>query len=582
MQGSQADGAPRAEAGGNSYVDQWVLGCVREESFERSLDETDASWVAGLPDSRNTSELEDVLSPLSLKGASDGDGIYDEIEITDRRQRPDKNAQSVPASVPRLSLNDFGKHLSKLPEVRAEDDEDETFEEIEEGSDGLNSRDDSVTECDSRPITARSRCSSRGDSTVSREGSRDSRRTHPEDSQSDGQPLSARSFDLRERQALSARGGVGGGGSEAGGSDAFEGAPLGARTASGDLCPRGLPPFSPRFLSPRIGAMGPPSGLGASRPSPRIHGVTSAGPRSILSPRCGPGSLMHSQSELVQGSGPWGIVGDSPRQRQVPCALCETMTGGVLRCRHCAPVARQMLMARLSLPLQSEAMVATLSLAQHKDLDNAARRVAQLEELLQKAQEENAQLQSQLQAHLACAAGPDDASEAKGAAEGSVRGVGELGEEEDNRAGKEAQGSKVEAAEVPAGIGDEVAGAHCTEPDAEHGGNAASASAVKGFRGTMEEGQEFARKWEITADEVCRVRCIGRGAAGAVYEGRWRGGAVAIKVYATSVLLLIPCDASARGLCEHAVSASSVPVLCSILYLGWLSCLQARKDLSGV
>ena len=80
MQGSQADGAPRAEARGNSYVDQWVLGCVREESFERSLDETDASWVAGLPDSRNTSELEDVLSPLSLKGASDGDGIYDEIK----------------------------------------------------------------------------------------------------------------------------------------------------------------------------------------------------------------------------------------------------------------------------------------------------------------------------------------------------------------------------------------------------------------------------------------------------------------------------------------------------------------------
>ena len=287
--------------------------CVAQESFEPSLDETDASWAAGLPDSRQSSELEDVLSPLSVRGNGDGDGdgIYDEMDITDRRQRTGKNAQSVPASVPRLSLNDFGSYLSKLPEVRAVDDE-ETYE-IEEGSDGLHSesRDDSVTECDSRPITARSRCSSQGDSTVSREGSRDSRRTQAEDSQSDSQPLSARSFDLR---ALSARGpGVGGGGSDAGGSDVPDSMPLGARTASGDLCPRGLPPFSPRFLSPRVGPIGPSGGLGgggggfgSARPSPRIHCVTSAGPRSIL-----------SQADMAQGAGPWGIVGDSPRQRQV-------------------------------------------------------------------------------------------------------------------------------------------------------------------------------------------------------------------------------------------------------------------------
>jgi hypothetical protein len=236
------------------------------------------------------------------------------MDITDRRQRTGKIAQSVPASVPRLSLNDFGSYLSKLPEVRAVDDE-ETYE-IEEGSDGLHSRDDSVTECDSRPITARSRCSSQGDSTVSREGSRDSRRTHAEDSQSDSQPLSARSFDLR---ALSARGPGVGGGSDTGGNDVSDSMPMGARTASGDLCPRGLPPFSPRFLSPRVGPIGPQVGLGgggggfgSARPSPRIHGVTSAGPRSIL-----------SQADMAQGAGPWGIVsgivGDSPRQRQVRC-----------------------------------------------------------------------------------------------------------------------------------------------------------------------------------------------------------------------------------------------------------------------
>ena len=89
-----------------------------------------------------------------------------------------------------------------------------------------------------------------------------------------------------------------------------------------------------------------------------------------------------------------------------------------------------MLKARLSFAEQSEAMVATLSLSQHKDLDNAARRVAQLEELLQKAQEENSQLQSQLQAHLASAAGLGEGSDGTSVSESGVRGIGELGDRE--------------------------------------------------------------------------------------------------------------------------------------------------------
>ena len=195
-----------------------------------------------------------------------------------------------------------------------------------------------------------------------------------------------------------------------------------------------------------------------------------------------------------------------------------------------------MLKARLSFAEQSEAMVATLSLSQHKDLDNAARRVAQLEELLQKAQEENSQLQSQLQAHLASAAGVGDGSDRKSVSESGLRGIGELGDREggDREGGGEGKGtqdSEVEAAEVLAVNGEEAAEAHRAQPDAEHGSEAprVAAGGVKGFRGTLEEGQEFARKWEISSEEVCRIRCIGRGAAGAVYEGRWRGGEVAIK-----------------------------------------------------
>ena len=291
--------------------------CGFQESFERSVDEPECSWPPK-PVSNNILQPlvehfdSDVLSPLSVRGGVDGEGIYDEIDFSERRVQV--ATQSVPASVPRLSLNNFG-NLSKLPEVRSKDDDGD-------GSDGLNSRDDSVTECDSRPITARSRCSSRGDGTVSREGSRDSRRTHPEDGQSDGQPLSARSLELRERQTLSARGqGGGGGSSDAGGSDISEGAPLSARTSSGDV--RGLPPFSPRFLSPRVGPpggiVGGGGGLGTARPSPRLHSVTSAGPRSILSPRWTlPGTILAhapSHGDVVQAAGPWGIVGDSPRRQ---------------------------------------------------------------------------------------------------------------------------------------------------------------------------------------------------------------------------------------------------------------------------
>lgn len=290
----------------------------------------------------------EVLSPLSVRGLSDGVGWYDEDEIHLSDPRPGAASTGAPASVPRLSLLEFGS--KRVVEThRAKDDGDDSNPSLdaldaEDGSDGLNSRDDSVTEGDSRPITARSRTSSR-DGAASREGSRDSRRTFPDDGLSDGQQLSARSFGLdRERQPLSARG-LYGGGSDAGGSDvSAESAPLSARTNSaGELC-RGLPQFSPRFLSPRMasprgvgrGLGGAAGGFGSARPSPRVPSVTSAGPRSILSPRCGPGTLVHSQSDVALGSGPWGVGGGvgasvgasfnvfhsqtsvvSPRQRQV-------------------------------------------------------------------------------------------------------------------------------------------------------------------------------------------------------------------------------------------------------------------------
>ena len=275
-----------------SYVEQWDLGCVREESFERSLDEAE-SWFPSPGEARSHLEplaehghgVDDVLSPLSVRGLSgDADGI-DEIDFSDRPSRQ-VACREAPASVPRLSLNNFGSNRNEGPKYEAE-----------EGSDGLNSRDDSVTECDSRPITARSSGSIREDGAGSREGSRDSRRPCSDDMLSDGQPLSHRSQDMpacdnRERRPLSARGFGGlGAGSDPGGSDASA-EPVLARTTSSELSLRSLPQFSPRFLSPRVGPHGGLGGGGGSfasgssfasaRPSPRLHSVTAAGPFFIL------------------------------------------------------------------------------------------------------------------------------------------------------------------------------------------------------------------------------------------------------------------------------------------------------------
>ena len=482
-------------AGQPSYVDQWVLDCVREESFERerSVDDAEAAFCSGPREHarRNLEPLaenESVLSP-GVGSPGVGDAAYDEIHFAHRAA-----VAPAPASVPRLSLNNFGAK---------EGDEREPFDapflsarsqgvEAEDCSDGPTSRDESATEGDSRPVTARSRTSSR-DGTGSREGSRDSRRTHRSDGQSDGQPLSARSqgWDHRERQPLSARGF---GGSDGCGSDVSgDTGPLSARTNSGDLCPRGLPQFSPRFLSPRVepSPRGAGRGLGGGR-----FAVTSAGPgpRSILSPR------VQSHCEVQGGPGPWGVGGgagagvapfqsiNSPRQRQ------------------------------------SEPVAVTLSLAQHKDLDNAARRVAYLEELLQKAQEENAQLQ----ANLVSARG-DVAKNGQGGSVGDAQQELQeepAGEEEptetEGKGGGEAIPSDAEAtigAVNEANVGDR-AGDECKMQ---------RTTRAIGFRGNLDEGQEFARKWVIGADDLRKVRCIGRGAAGAVYEGRWCGSAVAIK-----------------------------------------------------
>ena len=105
-----------------------------QESFERSVDDADATFLPSPRDARSNlqplaedeDDGPDVVSPLSARGLSGltGDSdIYDEICFSEHR------VQSVaPASVPRLSLNNFGNHLSnsdqlsKLPERAGGDD----------------------------------------------------------------------------------------------------------------------------------------------------------------------------------------------------------------------------------------------------------------------------------------------------------------------------------------------------------------------------------------------------------------------------------------------------------------------------
>ena len=171
-------------------------------------------------------------------------------------------------------------------------------------------------------------------------------------------------------------------------------------------------------------------------------------------------------------------------------------------------------------------MLATLSLAQHKDFDNAARRVAHLEELLEKAQEENAHLQSRLQMHLA-AARDDSVKDDDNSGDHQEGRTGGREEGKQEGGGREAGGNASEEIAAPvAGRSEQAAGDSKDEVEIQ-----GRKVAKEGYRGTIEEGQEFARKWEIASQDLQKIRCIGRGAAGAVYEGRWCGGAVAIKVY---------------------------------------------------
>jgi hypothetical protein len=198
---------------------------------------------------------------------------------------------------------------------------------------------------------------------------------------------------------------------------------------------------------------------------------------------------------------------------------------------------------------------------QHKDLDNAARRVAQLEELLDKAQEDNAQLQLRLASVRGSQVKDDDDRSSTGGAarvnkerapgaNPSADASKSADEEPDGKTGEADGREAADKQERPKGGGKEdspgddqrsadgathsgglVHGDTCTENLISAAENEAGCGrrVPSGVRGTMDEGHRFARKWEISAEELHKVRCIGRGAAGAVYEGRWHGGAVAIK-----------------------------------------------------
>lgn len=198
---------------------------------------------------------------------------------------------------------------------------------------------------------------------------------------------------------------------------------------------------------------------------------------------------------------------------------------------------------------------------QHKDLDNAARRVAQLEELLDKAQEDNTQLQLRLASvrggqvkddddrgssgeaagvnkeRVSCANTSADASKSAdvepdgktGGADGRAEAQADMQVRSQGGGKEDSPEYDQRSADGATHSGDSVHGDTCTENVISAAEKEDGRRAPSGVRGTMDQGHRFARKWEIAAEELHKVRCIGRGAAGAVYEGQWHGGAVAIK-----------------------------------------------------
>lgn len=97
----------------------------------------------------------------------------------------------------------------------------------------------------------------------------------------------------------------------------------------------------------------------------------------------------------------------------------------------------------------------------------------------------------------------------------------------------------------------------------------AHSSLTEKLLATEQEVQQYRKVWHIPADEIQMHDCIGRGAVGEVFRGRWRDMAVAVKTVkgawmsSEEMELELDHEASALQAVRHAnvVQAGNKPVV---------------------
>ena len=330
--------------------------------------------------------------------------------------------------------------------------------------------------------------------------------------------------------------------------------------------------------------------LGGPRPSPRLAGGglgTSRTPRgySVTSPQItprtasatafvqlAPPSPTRRASPRIEGAGSprRGLANVSPRV----CDRSTFVSPRVPSPRTTTP--RGALTASPRKPL--DALPATLTLQQHQKMESMLNRIDTLEGMVMRTLSENRRLQTELVAVKRRAANTDVMEAGGFAARHPVSTVTETNRThkpiplQSERVHAPSPGLSGNGAAAAAGthdarlgvnegagpvtrlasasssllLCDEASGGKGARPDAAgkeadglasqacgEGPRAASCAGARGSTlagaGAQPRAFQLSDVWEVRPAEVRRVRCIGRGACGTVWEGEWRRARVAVK-----------------------------------------------------
>eukprot|EP00960_Hanusia_phi_P034305 750985-Hanusia_phi.AAC.4 len=282
-------------------------------------------------------------------------------------------------------------------------------------------------------------------------------------------------------------------------------------------------------------------GLTSARPSPRPSGSSTLGG----------GSLARTPRGYVSGPSPQITprAQASPRLQPSPRGLLSPRAQGASNPSPRLFSPRTPRGAMQPSPRKPEALAATLTLQQHREMETMSKRLEVYETMLNRYLAENNRLRQQLESSKSQPCDPsceysnlehdhgrgESLTSSQTDLDNNESGSGSL-QQEENSSGVgsvEEQGqnadSRYEADDENYPVSNHHSAGIAKDDDSQERESAKGETMHSENVAASEVTGELSGMWEVDPAALVRVKCIGRGICGAVWEGKWRHARVAIK-----------------------------------------------------